>query len=108
MSNFTPGKWEADEEGEYEFMQTPFNKEMIAQMRGWSYLTGKGRGELHLSSEEAIEVQKANARLIAAAPDMYELLKRSAGDLGFACLLRLSNEYKDLFARIDGEETEHE
>ena len=64
----TPGKWESDEEGEYVFTRVPSGLMMVAQMRGWSYLTG----ELNLSSEEAIEVQKANARLMAAAPELYE------------------------------------
>ena len=104
MSKFTPGKWEADEEGEFVFTRTPFNLEMVAQMRGWSYLTGSGYAELNLSAEEAIEVQKANARLIAAAPEMYELLKKSAEDFEIAGLLRLSSECKELLARIEGKE----
>lgn len=64
----TPGKWKPDSEGEYVFTLVPEGLMMVAQMRGWSYLTGG----LKLSPEEAVEVQKANARLIACAPELYE------------------------------------
>ena len=74
MSKFTPGKWIADDVGEYVFMQTPESLEMVAQMRGWSYLTET----LHLTPEEAIEVQKINARLIAHAPEMFDMLLECA------------------------------
>ncbi len=40
----------------------------VCDIRGWGYLTGKG--SLGLSDDEAIGIQKANARLIAAAPDL--------------------------------------
>lgn len=68
MTEFTKGKWTADDMGEYVFAHG-FNM-MICQMRGWVYL----HGTLGLTPDNVIEVQKANARLIAAAPDMYELL----------------------------------
>ena len=111
MSNITPGKWEADEEGEYVFTRTPFNLEMVAQMRGWGYLTSSGKAGLHLSAEEAIEVQKANARLIAAAPEMYELLKEElipTSDYGGILSFSREAKLRELFARIDGEEKEND
>ena len=46
----------------------------ICDIRGWGYLTGAGA--MHLSDEEGKAVHVANARLIAAAPDMLEALKR--------------------------------
>lgn len=46
----------------------------ICDMRGWGHLTGKGGG-LALSEEKAIAIQEANARLIAAAPDLLEAVK---------------------------------
>ena len=67
MTEFTKGKWTADVMGEYVFAHG-FDM-MICQMRGWAYLKAQG-----LSDNEAIEVQKANARLIAAAPEMYDEL----------------------------------
>lgn len=45
---------------------------MICDIRGWGYLTGKGHGALGLSPEQAAEIQDANARLIAAAPELLE------------------------------------
>ena len=37
-------------------------------VRGWGYLTGHGHGGLGLDIHDAYEIQKANARLAAAAP----------------------------------------
>ena len=111
MSKFTPGKWEADEEGVYVFTRTPYNLEIVAEMRGWSYLTGSGEAELNLSAEEAIEVQKANARLIAAAPEMYNLLKEElipTSDYGGILSFSREAKVKELLARIGGEETSND
>ena len=60
---------------------------MICHMRGWAYLKAQG-----LSSDEAIEVQKANARLIAAAPEMYELLRE--------CMKKIYS-FDDTYRRIE-------
>ena len=100
MSEFTKDKWTADEYGGYVFAHGA--DMMICQMRGAGYLRKQG-----LSDEEIIAVQGANARLIAAAPEMYELLKVVANykpnfvwDVVFHA--------QELLARIDGEESEHE
>lgn len=45
----------------------------ICDIRGWGYLTGIGG--LHLSEAEAVEIQRANTRLIVAAPDLLAALK---------------------------------
>ena len=74
MSEFTKGKWTADDMGEYVFAHG-FDM-MICHMRGWAYLKAQG-----LSDNQAIDVQIANARLIAAAPDMYEVLKKAYEDI---------------------------
>lgn len=72
--SFTPGPWES--ETEYECAVYAHNHQMkIADIRGWGYLTGKGQGGLGLSSAEASKIQNANARLIAAAPEMFEFIK---------------------------------
>ncbi|MBR1486299.1 MAG: hypothetical protein IJ597_03490 [Synergistaceae bacterium] len=108
MSEFTKGKWIYDDESNYIFND---NKQMtIAQIRGWGYLTQK----LGLSDDEAYEVQQANARLIAAAPEMYELLKKFAVKITVAGLLNknqifpvnpvLVESAKRLISRIDSEE----
>ena len=92
----TQGKWTADDMGCYVFAHD--EQMMVCMMRGWAYLKGQG-----LSDEEAIEVQKANARLIAAAPEMYELLMDYPADPAeqIAWLIRRHS----LLARIDGKET---
>ena len=105
MTEFTKGKWTADDMGEYVFAHG-FDM-MICQMRGWAYLKAQG-----LSDDEAIEVQKANARLIAAAPEMYELLKEvlNAPDFAYGMGFSFCRQVDDILARIDGKEenTAHE
>ncbi|MBQ3456598.1 MAG: hypothetical protein IJG36_09175 [Synergistaceae bacterium] len=49
----TPGKWEADEEGEYVFTRVASGLMMVAQMRGWSYLTGGIKPDGRRSSRSA-------------------------------------------------------
>lgn len=105
MSKFTAGEWVADDRGEYVFTRTTEGLEMVAQMRGWSYLTK------HLTPDEAIEVQKANARLIAAAPEMYRLVSELAGMPAGECMIGpMIHEARGLIACIDGKEeiTAHE
>ena len=101
MSEFTKGKWNADDMGEYVFAHG-FDM-MICQMRGWAYLKAQG-----LSSDEAIDVQKANARLIAAAPDMYEELIFAMAALrdGDVCDKKRADKIEALLARIDGDSQE--
>lgn len=47
----------------------------VCDIRGWGYLTGNGHGALGLPADEAVAIQEANARLIAAAPELLEALK---------------------------------
>ena len=94
MAKFTSGKWTEDGYGCYVLM--------VCMMRGWAYLKGKG-----LSDEEAIKVQEANARLIAAATEMYELLEAMAHhDYDNTVTAILTTKAETLLARIDGEETQ--
>ena len=94
----TPCKWEADTEGEYVFTRVPEGLMMVAQMRGWSYLTG----DLNLSSEEAVKVQKGNARLITEAPEMYEIVRGVAYGSCEECV-PLMVRAREILARIDEE-----
>ena len=96
MSEFTKGKWTADNRGVYIFTHD-FDM-MICQMRGWAYLKAQG-----LSDDEAIEVQKANACLIAAAPEMYELLKVWVNVQAQPMLRDAQKMAQELLARIDGD-----
>ena len=97
MSEFTGGKWVTDDSGKYVFTKMPEDLMMVAQMRGWSYLTGV----LNLSAKEAIKVQKANARLIAAAPEMYELLKVWTNIQAQPTLMNARKRAQELLELID-------
>ena len=95
--------------GEYVFLRTPKNIDPVAQVRGWSYLTDAING-LNLTPDEAIEVQKANARLIAAAPEMYKLLKEvlQAPDFAYGAGFSFCQRVDELLEHIDGKDAEHE
>ena len=109
MSKFIAGEWFADDMGEYVFLRTPENIEPVAQVRGWSYLT-----DLEFTPDEAIEIQKANARLIAAAPKMYERLKllarlisrQAQGQLRENISPDIAASIYELLAEIDDEPVE--
>lgn len=51
----------------------------LFDVRGWGYLTGTGHGGLGLDNVTAYEIQKANARLVAAAPELLAALKDLVG-----------------------------
>lgn len=67
--NYTPGPWEMDEEACF-ISQYGDVLIMIGQVRGWGWLHRK-YGEI-----EAYEIQKANGKLMAAAPELLEALKK--------------------------------
>jgi hypothetical protein len=72
----TPGPWSADNFGLKVFtVGSPYGHGSmnIADVRGWGHLTGQGA--CALPEEVAAEIQHANARLIAAAPDLLAALK---------------------------------
>ncbi len=45
----------------------------VADVRGWGHLTGSG--SLALAEHQAVAIQNANARLIAAAPELLASLR---------------------------------
>ena len=89
MSKFTSGKWRAGEH---------------SPLMGISiFATGRPFRIARLEGYYPVEEEEANARLIAAAPEMYELLKDVAQWQGnyvwdTAC------KAKELLARINREE----
>lgn len=71
----TPGPWSVDAMSMHVSAKDSKGYMRIADIRGWGHLTGNGYGALGLPDVEAAAIQKANAHLIAAAPDMLAALK---------------------------------
>ena len=102
MSKFTSGTWSVGINGKYgPYVYADDGNAIIAVIRSCG----------HISESNAKDaVRRANARLIAAAPEMYELLKgiiQSTAD----CPMESAGffrEARELLARIDGEEAAHE
>ena len=97
MSKFTKGPWDV----------TP----RLDVMKGKSYIAPISI-MTHGSHMIAInEETRANARLIAAAPEMYELLKEElipTSDYGGTLSFERERKVRELLARINGEEERHE
>ena len=95
MAKFTPGPWIIDEHLDIRNKRS----HVIAQV---SHMPGKIGGKDVFNPKSM-----ANARLIAAAPEMYELLKEElipTSDYGGILSFSRENKVKELLARIDGEE----
>lgn len=67
----TPGPWEMDSEACF-ISQHGDVLLMVGQVRGWGWLHRK------YGEKEAFEIQKANGKLMAAAPTMYEYISEMA------------------------------
>ena len=98
MSKFTKGTWELNKH----FDVVSENGQFIAlccirhKKLGYHYIEN-----IKLYNEET----KANARLIAAAPEMYELISEALGRCkGNSVFADLYSQEKELLAQIDGEE----
>ena len=120
MSKFTPGKWIADcthtlKLSDYEVLSVAQENDDMEIVNGkkcilmpfWgkriAFIPIKHNGDI--SREEV----NANARLIAAAPEMYELLREElipTSDYGGIPSLSRADKIHKLLARIDGEEAE--
>ena len=91
MSKFAKGKWEIDGYGISMFdEQKEATLYVVDKVFGWT-------------AEQA----EANMRLIAAAPEMYELLKEElipTSDYGGILSFEREKKIRALLAQIDGEE----
>lgn len=99
MSNFTKGKWVYDE-----LFGVVYNDDTCAVI---ATVQGAGTGSCFYLSPEG----QANARLIAAAPELYRLLKEElipTSDYGGILSFSREAKVKELLARIDGKEDNHE
>jgi hypothetical protein len=56
----------------------------VADVRGWGHLTGRGGG-CAFPEDKAIAIQEANARLIAAAPDLLAALRAVQHNRSCSC-----------------------
>ena len=98
MSKFTKGKWEADEFGDSVYYRDKDGHRI-------DFIKIKGGSPA---------IKQANARLIAAAPEMYEMITKLVDGITIAELLNgiqivkvnpvLIESAKRLLAEIDGEE----
>ena len=104
----TPAPWKVDEvcgtiiwaDNAYE--DAPFH---VADIRGWGTL------QKLFKEDEAIAIQNANARLIAAAPEMYEIITELVEGIEMSELLNrmqivrvkpeLVKSAKQLLKRVD-------
>lgn len=53
---------------------------LVADIRGWGYLTGAGHGALGLSPKEALAIQAANAEFIVRAVNSHRSLVLALND----------------------------
>ena len=91
MSKFTKGKWEITEH-----LDITCNDVYVALV-------------CHEDHRELFSPQsRANARLIAAAPEMYELLKVWVNIQTQPTLIEMQKKTQNLLERIDVEEIKHD
>lgn len=72
----TPGPWSYENESQTVYVGDQIEGRWIAQVRGWGWLQKLKNGE---------EVQDANGRLIAAAPELLDALRVVAAALAWQC-----------------------
>jgi hypothetical protein len=86
VTTFTPGPWIAHDNGSSVYTEAPVDPgRCYGYGCGPAFVCDLNDGEYHEYSDSAEQV--ANARLIAAAPDMYEALKaiRAEQAEGYCC-----------------------
>lgn len=87
----SPAPWKMDEQADKIWATDAKGAFPVFDIRGWGHLTGKGHGALGLNQTTALEIQKANGRVAAAAPELLsglELVRSiiaEAAMTGFNC-----------------------
>ena len=101
MSKFTKGEWEYSDDTSVKIPETLY----FSPIRNWFRVFNRKK-----KIGIALVPEEANARFIAAAPEMYELLRdlakelRAYGDEVIEDLYGLMVAAEELTARIDGED----
>lgn len=98
----TPGPWEIAED---RFIRN-IEGQTIAEVQEWhQFVTQCKDGTLDIDKEEM--PWKANARLIAAAPELLEILKESVWyiDFGDSGAIEWHEQMEKLIAKIEGDES---
>lgn len=82
----TPGPWEC--ERSQGWVTADKGQMSVAEIRGWGYLSSRN------DSKTASLIQDANARLIAAAPELIEAIKRIQHFITGACDMPINRRLK--------------
>lgn len=104
MSKFTSGTWSVGIDGTYgPYVYADDGDAIIAVIRSCGHIS---------ESEKKEAVRQANARLIAAAPEMYEVIKALLEEPPLIgpnyALMDATSKARKLVARIDGVEVSHD
>ncbi len=112
MSSYTPGPWKVAGP-----MQTGFSSRFFAVHNGLDTICQTGR-DMEINIPEKLEEQLANANLIAAAPELLELLEKLIAIApSFLCIADVTQRQRiadamdaaiKLILRIEGSNHEHE
>ena len=96
MTKHTPEPWVVDSQqyGGVNSVRSRFTDRIVASCKPWSWFDK--------FDENAIAEAEANARLIAAAPDMLEFLKVLHAD-GWFLDLALQDKAVEVIAKAEGE-----
>ena len=110
MSNFTPGPWTVEQDEEFDWKYTIRGPYPEIPNATYALLKTLGNGNNN----------EANARLAAAAPEMYKLLLKAEEELGSAVnnydmsdddardAIRVCNKIYAVWRRIEGKEEKSE
>ena len=94
--NHTPGPWKFDGYGEFILANdkdgNPFP---VAEIRGW------GRLSTEYGEKEAVKIQIANGCIIAAAPEMWELLLDLYNDMDVEIPSKYLDRLTDIRTKIE-------
>ena len=98
----TPGPWRYCDQTD--FIMAHDNQMLVADIRGYGFLTGVGT--MNLSHRKARGIMDSNARLIAAAPELLEALEavvNAYNEPDKVSMIDSIGKAGDLIAKINGQ-----